>query len=134
MRIGNDQPISHPNRHQGFTLVELLVVLVIVALLLSIVLPRYTKSINKAEESALRSDLATLSVSIDRYYADKGQYPTSLDQLVSERYIRSVPVDPLLKEKRWDIIYIQNDNQQEIYDIKSLAPGVSKDGIPYHDW
>jgi len=121
-------------KKNGFTLVELLVVLVIVALLLSLVIPRYTKSITKAQESALKSDLTALRLSIDRYFADKGSYPTSLDQLVTEKYIRNIPVDPMIKENHWDVVYIQNDDQQQVYDVKSTSPDIALDGTKYHDW
>lgn len=119
---------------RGFTLVELLVVLVIIASLLSVVLPRYIKSLDKAEESALKSDLATIRISIDRFYSDKGRYPKTLDELVSEKYIRHIPIDPMTKQANWQPIYINMDGEQVVYDIKSNAKGVSIDGSNYQTW
>lgn len=119
---------------RGFTLVELLVVLVIIASLLSVVLPRYIKSLDKAEESALKSDLATIRIAIDRFYSDKGYYPKNLDELVREKYLRHIPVDPITKQTNWQPIYINMDGEQVVYDIKSNAKGASIDGSNYQTW
>lgn len=75
-----------------------MIVLVIIASLVAVVMPRYIKSLDKAEESALKSDLATIRISIDRFYADKGRYPKHLDELVSEKYIRNLPIEPITKK------------------------------------
>src|SRR5262245_27767562 len=80
-----------PGRSAGFTLIELMVVLAIIALLVSIVAPSYTGRIAKAEETVLREDLAVMRDALDKHYADAGVYPSSLEELVAKRYLRSVP-------------------------------------------
>jgi general secretion pathway protein G len=82
-------------RGQGFTLIELLVVLSIIALLLTLAVPRYFNSIDVAKEAVLRENLHLVRETIDKFYADKGRYPESLDELVSEKYLRALPYDPI---------------------------------------
>ncbi len=119
---------------KGFTLVELLLVLFLVALLASLVAPVATRSIDQAKESALKADLQVLRKAIDDYYANTGRYPQSLSLLVDKRYIRSVPVDPLTdRATSW----IENRIQETgggISDVHSGAEGNASDGKPYHDW
>ena len=79
----------------GFTLVEMLVVLAILALLLTLAAPKYFNSIERAKEAALKQDLTTLRESIDKYYADFGRYPSALQDLVDKKYIRQLPIDPI---------------------------------------
>lgn len=80
---------------QGFTLIELLVAMTIIALLLSIVAPRYFNSVSKAEEAVLKQDLALMRDALDKYHADTGQYPDKLEDLVNKKYLRKLPVDPI---------------------------------------
>jgi general secretion pathway protein G len=89
----SDQHRSKPGK--GFTLIELIVVMAIVALLASMAAPRYFHSLQKSKETALRSSLATLRDAIDQFAADKGRYPDSLQELATERYVREIPEDPL---------------------------------------
>src|SRR5205085_7909120 len=79
---------------RGFTLVELMVVLTVIALLLSVVVPDYIGRMKRAEEAVLQENLALMRDALDKHYADAGQYPKSLDELVSKRYLRSIPKDP----------------------------------------
>ena len=81
----------------GFTLIELLVVMTIIGVLLTIAVPRYFRTVERSKETVLRHDLAVVRESIDKYYADIGQYPDALPALVDKHYIRSVPVDPFTK-------------------------------------
>src|SRR5437764_5056932 len=81
--------------NRGFTLIELLVAMTIIALLLSIVLPRYFGSVSRAEEAALRENLYVTRDAIDKHFADTGRYPISLEELATKKYIRAVPSDPL---------------------------------------
>ena len=82
-------------RPNGFTLIELLVVMAVIATLLSIVAPRYFNSIDRSREAVLRQNLSIMRDAIDKFYSDTGKYPLSLNQLVEERYIRAVPIDPM---------------------------------------
>lgn len=82
-------------RARGFTLIEMLVVLAIVALLLSVATPRYFGSLEKGREVALQENLRVLRVTLDKFHADKGRYPDTLDELVEARYLREVPLDPI---------------------------------------
>lgn len=122
-------------RRRGFTLVELMVVMAIVALLLAIALPRYFGHLEKARETVLRQDLATLRDAIDKYHGDRGRYPESLDELVSARYLRAVPVDPLTdRGDTWQLVAPEDGEAGAVYDVKSGAPGAARDGTAYADW
>jgi general secretion pathway protein G len=122
-------------RRRGFTLVELMVVMAIVALLLAIALPRYFGHLEKARETVLRQDLATLRDAIDKYHGDRGRYPESLDELVSARYLRAVPVDPLTdRGDTWQFVAPEDGEAGAVYDVKSGAPGAARDGTAYADW
>ena len=121
-------------RRNGFTLVELLVVLSIVALLLTIATPRYFKNVQRAKESALRRDLDTMRESLDKFYGDNGRYPENLEQLVKSKYIKKIPVDPIT-EKSTTWLLIQAEPPLEgIEDIHSGAVGYGEDETRYGDW
>lgn len=119
---------------KGFTLVELLLVLVLVALLASLVMPVATKSVDQAKESALKEDLHVLRKAIDDYYANTGHYPQNLTQLVDKRYIRRMPVDPLTGRAESWVEIRTDDSGGGISDIHSGAEGNASDGKPYRDW
>jgi len=116
-------------RRVGFTLIELLVVLAIVATLLTLTLPRYFHTIDTAKETVLIDNLRTTRDAIDKFYADTGRYPDALDELVQKRYLRSLPVDPVMESSAlWNIIPPPADNKGKVYDLKSTAPGRTRDG------
>jgi len=116
-------------RRRGFTLVELLVVLSIVALLLTLAVPRYFGSLDKSKETVLRENLNQTRDAISRYYADKGKYPESLDALVADKYLRALPLDPVTEsDKTWVIVQPEDPQKGGVYDVKSGAPGKMKDG------
>ena len=120
---------------RGFTLIELLVAMAILALLLSIVVPRYFGSLARAEEAALRENLYLMRDAIDKHYADTGRYPDSLEDLATKKYIRSVPSDPLTQSSATWILVPPTDVQQgAIYNVKSGAKGLGRDGKPYEQW
>jgi general secretion pathway protein G len=120
---------------RGFTLIELLVVLAVIATLLSLVAPHYIGSVDKAKETVLRENLATLRSTIDKYYADTGQYPESLDELVVRRYLRTVPEDPMTESRvTWILIAPPEKLKGTVYDVKSAAAGLGRDGQAYKDW
>lgn len=123
------------SRSTGFTLIELLVVLAIVALLLSVALPRYFASVETAKEAALKQNLQAVRQAIDRYRADTGRYPASLEALVQERYLRLLPQDPFTESvKTWKVVGSPNASETGMYDIRSGAPNVSRDGQRVSAW
>ena len=114
---------------RGFTLIELMVVLTIVALLLTLAVPRYFGSIDKSKEAVLRENLNQMRDAISRYYADKGKYPESLDALAAEKYLRGVPLDPVTEsDKTWIILQPEDPQKGGVYDVKSGASGRTRDG------
>ena len=117
---------------RGFTLIELLVVMAVIALLLTIALPRYFGSLEKSKVVALQENLQVLRVTLDRFYADKGRYPDMLDELVEQKYLRAVPVDPITESSRtWILVPSLDPDIQGIGDVKSGAPGQTIDGRAY---
>jgi len=119
----------------GFTLIELLVVLTIIGMLLTLAVPRYFHSVDKSKETILRENLAIMRNSLDKYYGDTGKYPDSLDDLVTKKYLRAIPSDPITQSTTtWQIVAPDDPNQGAVYDIKSGAPGNGMDGTPYANW
>ena len=124
-------------RHQrkGFTLIELLVVLAIVALLVSLAAPRYFNSVEKSKETVLKQDLSTMRDALDKYYGDTGKYPDALDDLVSKKYLRKLPVDPITDSvTTWVIVPPEESEKGGVFDVYSGAPGNARDGTPYASW
>lgn len=122
-------------KHSGFTLVELLVVMAIIALLVSIAAPRYFHSVDKAREASLRANLTVMRDSIDKYYSDHGRYPNQLQDLVEKRYLRAIPVDPLTDSDRsWVIVAPKSADQGGVADVRSGAEGKSAAGSDYSSW
>jgi general secretion pathway protein G len=124
----------------GFTLVELLIVMSLIALLAAMAVVQYRNSIRRSEEAVLKTNLFRLRDAIDQYYADKGKYPASLDALVSDGYMRSIPEDPISKSRdTWQTVPAEPDPNNPsadpgIYDVKSGAQGTSLEGSNYADW
>jgi general secretion pathway protein G len=125
----------NPRFNPGFTLIELLVVLGIVALMLTLAVPRYFPSIDKSKEIVLADNLHNLRAVIDQYYGDTGRYPDSLDQLVEKKYLRALPVDPVTDSTTtWIIVPPEDGTKGGVYTIKSGAPGNDRNGKPYSEW
>lgn len=121
----------------GFTLIELIVVLAIVALLVSLALPRYVDSLDRGREAALRSSLTTVRGAIDQFAADKGRYPDSLAALVGQHYLRELPQDPLTGRRDSWIELLPPPGAPlagKLYDIRSGAAGRGADGKLYAEW
>ena len=120
---------------RGFTLIELLVVMTIIALLLALALPRYFNHLESSRETILRQDLAVMRDAIDKYHADTGRYPDSIEALVNARYLRALPEDPITERSdTWQTVAPSDAATGAVYDIKSGAPGTSRDGSAYADW
>lgn len=114
----------------GFTLIELLVVLAILGTLLSLAVPRYMASTDKAKLAVLTENLTVMRDALDKFYSDKGHYPAKLDELVAQRYLRKIPLDPVTQSATsWTIV--PPEGATGVYDIKSGAAGVTRDGVPY---
>lgn len=123
------------SRRLGFTVIELLVVLAAIGLLLAVALPRYVQHVDSAREVTLKHNLRALREAIDMYYADRGRYPESLQELVVARYLREVPDDPIAKRgDRWRTIAPAEGVAGRVYDVRSSAAGKAGDGSDYADW
>lgn len=120
---------------RGFTLIELLVVMAILALLLSIAVPKYFSSVDRAKEVALRTDLRLLREAIDKYRTDTGRLPVALQALAEARYLRGVPADPVSDGSTpWVLVPHPDGVTPGIYDVRSGASGMARDGTAYASW
>ena len=125
---------AHP-RAPGFTLIELLVVMAIIALLISLAVPRYFSGLAKSKETALLQTLVVTRDSIDKFYGDTGKYPENLAALVTSRYLRSVPLDPITESNTtWTVVPPDDPEKGGVYDIHSGAEGTGRNGTPYREW
>jgi general secretion pathway protein G len=124
-------------RERGFTLLELLLVLVVLSLLAALAAPVVTGGLQRARESTLKTDLKALRKAIDDYYADHATYPAELDELVKNRYLRRIPVDPLTEKRdSWVLVRAEDEGAKEkgIVDVRSGSPEQSADGSYFKDW
>ena len=112
---------------KGFTLVELMVVLAVIALLLSVVVPDYMGRLRRAEEAVLQENLALMRDALDKHYADAGKYPTTLEDLVAKRYLRTIPKDPFTHSaSTWVAVPPQDTRKGNVWDVKSAAKGYER--------
>jgi general secretion pathway protein G len=134
-----------PNRRacaseQGFTLIELMIVMTIIGLLAAIAIPSYLRSVQKAKEAVLKEDLHTMRTSIDSYTVDKEKAPQGLDDLVQGGYLKTVPIDPITGHNdTWitsqsDTLTDINETQGGIDDVHSGAQNLASDGTSYNTW
>jgi general secretion pathway protein G len=121
--------------HRGFTLIELLIVMAIIGTLLSLVVPRYFRSLQHARETVLKQDLASLREAIDKYYADLNEYPDTLVALSDKHYVRSLPVDPFTKlADSWVVVSSEDPDHPGVRDLHSGTDQVASDGTPLASW
>jgi general secretion pathway protein G len=127
---------SIPNQ-KGFSLLELMIAMFILIILLSVAVPVYRTTVQNARETVLKENLWQMRRSIDQYAADKGKLPNSLDDLVTDGYLREKPVDPITEKAEWDPVMGENlnpDDGQGVKDIKSLAEGEDSEGKKYQEY
>jgi general secretion pathway protein G len=127
-------------RVDGFTLIELMIVMAIIVILAGIATAMYVNSLQRSKEAVLKEDLFRMRDAIDQYYADKNKYPATLDALVSEKYLRTVPVDPITNSSdTWQTTMAEPQpgnalTDTGIFDVKSGADATALDGSRYADW
>ena len=136
----NARASTHRALSAGFTLIELLVVIALISILAAMGVVQYRNAIQTTKEATLKHDLFIMRDAIDQYYADKNKYPSSLDSLVSDGYMRKIPDDPITKSSdTWQTVPAEPDPSNPsaepgVYDVKSGAPGTAQDGTAYSDW
>jgi general secretion pathway protein G len=126
-------------RLRGFTLLEMMIVMIIMGILLSIALPIYTQSVVRAREAVLRNDLFELRKLISQYTLDKQKAPQSLEDLVSGGYLKEIPKDPMTHEANWEpkqeeVLLTVDQQEPGIDDVHSASSAISSDGTAYSTW
>jgi general secretion pathway protein G len=139
-KLAKPAPVTRRRRGLlGFTFVELVVVITIMVIIISMAIPIYQRSIVRAKESVLHNNLNTLRTTIDNYTYDKQKAPQSLQDLVSEGYLREVPMDPMTGTNNWQTVMEEasqavNQSEPGIFDVKSTSDKIGLDGTPYNTW
>lgn len=119
----------------AFTLIELLVVLAVIAVLMSLAVPQYFGRIEVAKEAVLRENLHLMRDAIDKHYGDHQRYPDALADLVTRRYLRRIPPDPVTDaDNTWVVVPPPDPRNGKVFDVRSGAPGNGRDGTPYGTW
>ena len=123
---------------QGFSLLELMIAMFIMIILLSIAVPTYERSVRQAREIVLKENLFQIRRSIDQFRADKGKLPQSVEDLVTEKYLREKPIDPIMEKTEWNEVQGEDSNSPDgesgLVDVKSLAEGEDTQGIAFSEY
>ncbi len=140
-------PVRRSARRRAFTLLELIIVITIIGILAAIAVPNYLQTPIRAKEAVLKTNLRTIREVIDQHHADKGSYPTSLEELVEKGYLRKMPDDPFTGKPDWTLEYEEVDEEDVppeteegveggagIVDVHSASEAVALDGTPYAEW
>ncbi len=114
-------PRTATPRCRGFTLVELVIVMSMIGLLLSIALPQYMAALERGRHQVLQSNLATMREAIDKFYGDRGRYPDTLEDLVTQRYLRAIPVDPFTETPTWVVVAPRDAAKGGVIDVQSTG-------------
>jgi len=136
------KPLHHcvgSETRRGYTLIELIIVMAIVSILMAIAIPQYQKSLRRTKETMLHSHLQTLRTVIDEFTFDKKKAPQTLQDLVTEGYLRAVPIDPITGNDNWrlvneDSLTAVDQTEPGIFDVRSLSDQISLEGTPYSEW
>ena len=127
LRTGSRQPRVIV---RGFTLIEILVVMTLIALLLTLAVPRYFSVLDNGRLNVQRQNVATIRDAIDKFFGDQGKYPDSLDDLVSKRYLRQVPLDPVTEAANWVLIAPQDASLGAVFDVQPASSAGAGAGTP----
>ena len=124
---------------RGFTLIELMIVMAIISILVAVAVPLYQRSVVRAKEAVLRQNLFSLRTVLDEYTYDKAKAPQSIQDLVTEGYLRQIPMDPITGEADWttiqeDAVTSVNQTEPGIFDVRSKSDKKSLEGAPYNEW
>lgn len=118
----------HLHRQRGFTMIELVIVMAMLGLLLSLALPQYMATLERGREQVLQSNLVAMREAIDKFYGDRGRYPDKLEDLVTQRYLRTIPVDPYTESPTWVVIAPRDADKGGVIDVRSTLTDI--DGQP----
>jgi general secretion pathway protein G len=127
---------------KGFTLVEVIIVVTLIGILVAIIVPVYRNSVIRAREAVLKENLFQIRDAISKYYYDKQKYPTSLEDLVTYKYLSKIPIDPFLNSDVWEPVHFEPVDMEDfdpeitegIIDIKCRSEKMALDGTAYADW
>ncbi len=135
--------IKQPRVSSGFTLIEAVMVIIFLSILSSAAVSGYSASVARARENDLKRELLEMRSAIDRFYLDRlredpskphfDRFPKSLEQLVEMKYIRKVPVDPVIEQATWEVILV-SENSRRVFDVRSTSRGISSEKNFYNEW
>jgi general secretion pathway protein G len=128
-------------KNKGFTLVEIVVVMAVIGILVSIIVPSYRHHVSRAREAVLKENLFQIRDAISKFYQDKAKYPTALEDLITFKYLRVIPIDPITKNRNWETVYFEPEEMEDfdpeiaesIIDVRSSAKGSTIEGTAFKD-